>query len=221
MQITPPLGSSSTATRDPAAAVAAPLPDLAESAQGPFSPPSADDGRNRITVSHGGHLLAKTKDDGTDAVTRAIEDSKYPEQIKKLMIKIRELQARLREKAAELQEVAADQKLAPRQREMKMAALRDAVGTMTSAIRTATATLNDTLTVMRFSRQDRDAIRGAAGGRLVGCGIATGQKSRVRAEASADTKASDAESVAPLIVGNFIHADCQQLCRRVMSIQLV
>jgi hypothetical protein len=158
MQITPPLGSSSTATRDPAAAVAAPLPDLAESAQGPFSPPSADDGRNRITVSHGGHLLAKTKDDGTDAVTRAIQDSKYPEQIKKLMIKIRELQAQLREKAAELQEVAADQKLAPRQREMKMAALRDAVGTMTSAIRTATATLNDTLTVMRFSRQDRDAI---------------------------------------------------------------
>lgn len=158
MQITPSLGSFGTATRDLPAPVAAPSPGQAEAGQGPFSPLSAADGRNRITMSHGGRLLAKTKDDGTDAVTRAIQDSKYPEEIKKLMIKIRELQAQLREKAAELQEVAADRKLAPRQREMKTAALRDAVGTITSAIRTATATLNDTLTVMRFSREDRDAI---------------------------------------------------------------
>lgn len=158
MQITPSLGSSGTATRDPAAPVTTPSPDQAEAAQGPFSPSSANDDRYRITMSHGGRVLAKTKDDGTDAVTRAIQDSKYPEEIKKLMIKIRELQAQLREKAAELQEVAADRTLAPRQREMKTAALRDAVGTISSAIRTATATLNDTLTVMRVSREDRDAI---------------------------------------------------------------
>lgn len=113
---------------------------------------------DRITVSDGGRILSKSGDRGKDAVTRAIEDSKYPDEIKKLMIKIRELQQQLRDKAKELQEVTADQQLPARQREMKVSAIRDAVGTITSAIQAATTTLNDTMTVMRMSSDDRKEI---------------------------------------------------------------
>ncbi|XQU76642.1 hypothetical protein EPAKOI_004414 [Cupriavidus sp. H18C2] len=107
-------------------------------------------------MSHGGRVLSKTED--KDATTRAIEDSKYPDAIKKLMIKIRDLQQQLRDKAAELQEAAADQKLPARQREMKVDAIRSAVGTLSSAIQAATATLNDTMTAMRLSSDDRKQI---------------------------------------------------------------
>ncbi|MDT6963194.1 hypothetical protein QTN24_16980 [Cupriavidus sp. SZY C1] len=117
------------------------------------TPKSASD---RITMSHGGRVLSKTED--KDATTRAIEDSKYPDAIKKLMIKIRDLQQQLRDKAAELQEAASDQKLPARQREMKVDAIRSAVGTLSSAIQAATATLNDTMTAMRLSSDDRKQI---------------------------------------------------------------
>lgn len=113
---------------------------------------------DRITVSDGGRILSKPGKSGKDAVTQAIENSKYPDEIKKLMIKIRELQQQLRDKAKELQEVSADQQLPAHQREMKVSALRDAVGTITSAIQAATTTLNDTMTTMRMSSDDRKEI---------------------------------------------------------------
>lgn len=148
------------------AAASTPQPDATPPAAGDPAPTgrqadgagSQEAGTHRITMSHGGRILSKSADSGKDAVTQAIEDSKYPDEIKKLMIKIRELQQQLREKAAELQEAAADQSLPARQREAKVAAIRDAVGTITSAIQSATATLNDTMTVMRLSSDDRKAI---------------------------------------------------------------
>ncbi|MGO4302980.1 hypothetical protein [Cupriavidus sp. RAF12] len=147
-----PAATAGTATTTPASS------EQTDASEGAAAPTSARNQSNRITVSHGGRVLSRTADDGTDAATRAIRDSKYPEEIKKLMIKIRELQAQLREKAAELQDVVGDQKLPPRQREMKTAEIREAVSTISSAIRSTTATLNDALTVMQFSSDDRRTI---------------------------------------------------------------
>lgn len=137
---------------------AQPSPDHADGAQ---AIPALDTHKpatsNRITMSHGGRIL-NAADNGKDAATQAIENSKYPDEIKQLMIKIRELQAQLREKAAELQEVAADKTMAPRQREMKVTAIRETVATLTSTIQSTTATLNDAMTVMRMSSDDRKQI---------------------------------------------------------------
>ncbi|MFP3756185.1 hypothetical protein SB751_20020 [Cupriavidus sp. SIMBA_020] len=139
------------------ATASAPVPKAAtdDSTAAPINSAVATD---RITMSHGSRQLSKTADKDSDAVTQAIQDSKFPDEVKKLMIKIRELQTQLRDKAAELQKVVGDKTLSSRQREMKTAAIRDAVSTITSAIRAATATLNDTLTVMRASSDDRRAI---------------------------------------------------------------
>lgn len=161
--VTTPDISPNSAT--PAVASTAP-PDAtrpAESVEQNHNPNAEDIAKkdaasDRITVSDGGRILSKSGDRGKDAVTQAIEDSKYPDEIKKLMIKIRELQQQLRDKAKELQQVTADQQLPARQREMKVSAIRDAVGTIASAIRAATTTLNDTMTVMRMSSDDRKEI---------------------------------------------------------------
>lgn len=113
---------------------------------------------NRITLSFGGRTLSKSADGDSDAVTSAIKKSKYPDEIKDLMLKIRELQAERRKKAAELSEVAADQTMTPRQRELKTAALREAVSGITSALRNAMSTLHETMTELDFSSEDKRAI---------------------------------------------------------------
>lgn len=141
----------------PLAADASPLPP-AESQQVARPAPPAQGTSNRITLSFGGRTLSKSADGDSDAVVGAIKKSKYPDQVKDLMLKIRELQAELRKKAAELSEVAADQTLTPRQRELKTAALREAVSGITSALRTAMSTLNETMTELDFSSEDKRAI---------------------------------------------------------------
>lgn len=158
MNITSPVAAADLPMQAPAidaAPTAAAQADTTPSASGKDADKPEEQGR--ITVSHGGRILSKS-DSGKDPATQAIEDSKYPEEIKKLMIKIRELQAQLREKAAELRDAAGDQTTPPRQREMKITAIREAVTTITSAIRSTTTTLNDAMTVMRMSSDDRKQI---------------------------------------------------------------
>lgn len=114
---------------------------------------------NNVTVSATGQILVRTaggtKKTDTNAV---IEKSNLPDEIKKLVIKIREMQAELRQKAEEMSKINSDVKQNPKQRMAEVQGLRQQIDALTSSINSAVATLNQTMTSMRMTKDDRTIV---------------------------------------------------------------
>lgn len=123
-------------TSSAAAATAAPAEATEEaSTAAPTAGATAEPGV-KVTLSAEGLMKSKSSDKNSD-----IDESGLPDNVKQLLKMIRELKAQLAQKMAELQAIMAQSDMDDETRQASAQALQTEVGSISSALTTATAEL--------------------------------------------------------------------------------
>jgi len=116
--------------------------------------PSAD-----VRISMSGSALASGRGaDKAAARDSDIENSKLPDNVKKLVKRLRELREKLEQKAQELQELSNSTTGNAEQRRMRIEALRAEVGALTSAMNSVSADLAQA--TRKFNSDEKAALAG-------------------------------------------------------------
>ncbi len=94
-----------------------------------------------VDISSAGRTLAAGKPADPSSRNSDIDNSNLPDTAKQLLKRIRQLRDELARKQQELQEVAASQNLSAEQKQMRMAALNQAISSLSGAMASTSAAL--------------------------------------------------------------------------------